>query len=109
MDLFAHINALGVVQNVVVGTATIPTGCTELQTWMDSTDPEAPANPRKNYATIGGTYDAVLDAFIYQQPYPSWVLDANAKWQAPVPMPDDGKMYRWDESTLSWVATGFPT
>jgi len=22
-----------------------------------------------------------------------------------VPMPDDGKMYRWDEPTLSWVET----
>ena len=60
-------------------------------------------NIRKNYAGIGYTYDTGLDAFITSQPYPSWALDENANWQAPVPMPTDGKMSRWDEPTLSWV------
>lgn len=60
-------------------------------------------NIRKNYAGIGYTYDASIDAFVAPQPYPSWVLDANAQWQAPVPYPTDGKMYAWDEDTLSWV------
>lgn len=60
-------------------------------------------NIRKNYAGIGYTYDTGRDAFIAPQPFPSWALDANAAWQAPVPMPTDGKMYRWDEPTLSWV------
>jgi len=60
-------------------------------------------NIRKRYAGIGYTYDTGRDAFITPQPYPSWALDANADWQAPVPMPTDGKRYSWDESTLSWV------
>ena len=60
-------------------------------------------NIRKRYAGIGYTYDAGLDAFITPQPYPSWALDENTDWQAPVPKPDDGKMYGWDEATLSWV------
>jgi hypothetical protein len=66
-------------------------------------------NFRKNYAGVGYTYDASLDAFVAPQPYPSWVLDANAQWQAPVPMPSDAgtgeppKMYSWDEATQSWV------
>jgi hypothetical protein len=60
-------------------------------------------NIRKNYAGIGYTYDADIDAFVAPQPYPSWVLDENAQWQAPVPMPDDGEMYSWDEDTQSWV------
>ena len=59
---------------------------------------------RKNYAGIGYTYDAVRDAFIPPQPYPSWVLNEDTcLWEAPVPYPQDGKMYRWDEATLSWV------
>jgi len=58
---------------------------------------------RKNYAGIGYSYDAGRDAFISPQPYPSWVLDENADWEAPVPMPNDEKMYSWDESTQSWV------
>lgn len=66
-------------------------------------------NFRKRYAGIGYTYDAGLDAFIAPQPYPSWALDANAAWQAPVPMPDDGKMYGWDEATISWVEVVPPT
>jgi hypothetical protein len=60
-------------------------------------------NIRKNYAGVGYTYDADIDAFVPPKPYPSWVLDENAQWQAPVPMPDDGKMYSWDEETQSWV------
>ena len=59
-------------------------------------------NIRKRYAGIGYTYRADLDAFIAPQPFPSWTLDANTDWQAPVPMPDDGKMYAWDETTQSW-------
>lgn len=57
---------------------------------------------RKRYAGVGYKYDAALDAFIAPQPFPSWSLDANTDWQAPVPMPTDGKMYSWDEAAQSW-------
>lgn len=59
-------------------------------------------NIRKNYAGIGYTYDASNDYFYAPQPYPSWTLDAGAKWQPPVAMPTDDKKYMWNESTLSW-------
>ena len=58
-------------------------------------------NFRKNYAGIGYTYDSVFDAFVPPQPYPSWTLDANAQWQAPVAMPTDG-MYSWNEANQTW-------
>jgi hypothetical protein len=62
------------------------------------------ANFRKNYAGIGFTYDPVRDAFIPPQPFPSWTLNENTcRWDAPVPMPQDGKRYVWDEPTQSWV------
>jgi hypothetical protein len=62
------------------------------------------ANFRKNYAGIGFTYDPVLDAFIPPQPYPSWLLNTTTcQWEAPVPYPNDGKSYIWDEAALSWV------
>jgi len=58
---------------------------------------------RKNYAGIGYTYDRVKDAFIPPQAFTSWTLnDETCLWQAPVPMPDDGKIYEWVESTTSW-------
>jgi hypothetical protein len=58
---------------------------------------------RYNYAGIGMTYDKDRDAFIPQQPYPSWVLnDDTCEWDAPTPYPDDDKRYDWDEDTTSW-------
>ena len=72
-------------------------------------------NIRKNYAGVGYTYDAAIDAFVPPQPYPSWVLNpATAQWEAPVPMPEDAgtgeppKMYSWDEATQSWVEVETP-
>lgn len=62
-------------------------------------------NIRKNYAGIGYTYHADIDAFVAPKPFPSWVLNEDAKWEAPVPMPTDDKRYRWDEPTLSWIET----
>jgi len=39
--------------------------------------------------------------------YSSWVWDTESKsWQAPVPMPDDGKQYSWDETSNSWLIYG---
>jgi hypothetical protein len=58
---------------------------------------------RKNYAGIGFIYDPVRDAFYGPQPYPSWTLDENERWHAPTTMPEDGKIYWWDETTLSWI------
>ena len=60
-------------------------------------------NIRKNYAGIGYTYNADIDAFVPPQPYASWTLDANAQWQAPTAMPTDGKMYSWNEESQTWV------
>jgi hypothetical protein len=60
-------------------------------------------NKRKNYAGIGYKYHADIDAFAAPQPYASWVLNANAQWEAPTPMPTDGQMYSWDEATTSWI------
>jgi len=60
-------------------------------------------NIRKNYAGIGYTYQADIDAFVPPKPFASWILDANAQWQAPTAMPTDGKMYSWNEETQTWV------
>jgi hypothetical protein len=58
---------------------------------------------RKNFAGIGYTYDVVRDAFIPPSLYASWVLDEDTcLWEAPVPMPTDGKIYGWDEAAVAW-------
>ena len=64
---------------------------------------------RKNYATIGGTYDSSRDAFIPVKPFNSWILDeATCTWTAPIAYPDDEKFYVWDEESTSWVETDPP-
>ena len=65
---------------------------------------------RKNYAGIGDTYDASRDAFIEPHEFPSWVFnETTCMWNPPTSMPDDGKIYKWDEDTTSWVETTPPT
>ena len=72
-------------------------------------------NFRKKYAAIGDTYDPINNKFILPQPFPSWNLDENDKWQAPVPYPTtynytilniDGSpipdSYDWNENNQSW-------
>jgi len=63
-------------------------------------------NFRKRYAGTGMKYDVERDAFIPPQPFPSWLLNEESlSWEAPSPMPDDDKFYKWDEENQSWVET----
>ena len=67
-------------------------------------DPDQSKALRANYAGIGYTYDAVNNVFYAPQPYPSWVISAPSWiWQPPVPYPNDGGNYIWDETTQTWV------
>lgn len=58
---------------------------------------------RKQYAYVNCTFDKSANVFISPQPFPSWILDSNNDWQAPTAKPNDGKIYKWVESSLSWV------
>jgi len=61
-------------------------------------------NFRKNFAGEGFYYDAERDAFIPPKPFESWELNEDTcNWEAPMPYPTDGKIYRWDEESLSWI------
>lgn len=60
-------------------------------------------NIRKNYAGIGYHYNETLDAFIAPQPFPSFTLnEETCRWEAPIPYPEDGLMYGWNEETGDW-------
>ena len=78
---------------------------------------------RKQFASIGYTYDSEKDIFIWPKPYSSWTLNADNDWVAPVTEPtetqrqyqgldDEGetvtKQYiiNWDEDNSRWVALG---
>ena len=70
------------------------------ETWIQTS---YNGNIRKNYASIGYTYDSQRDAFIPPKPFESWVLnETTCQWNAPTPRPNDNKQYNWNESTQSW-------
>jgi hypothetical protein len=57
-----------------------------------------------NGAGTGYVYIPQANKFQGPTPYPSWVLNtATYLWEAPKPMPNDGKEYYWDEPTVSWI------
>jgi general stress protein 26 len=59
---------------------------------------------RKNSAVKGYTYDSGRDAFIAPKPYDNWVFDEDTcRWIIPVSRPEDGKGYRWNQETGTWV------
>jgi hypothetical protein len=63
---------------------------------------------RKNCAGIGYYYDSIRDAFIPPKPFPSWTLnEQSCLWQSPIPYPNDGKMYQWNEEIGNWQEINF--
>jgi hypothetical protein len=118
MGHFAQINEENVVTQVIVADQDfINTGAVgDPAKWIQTSyntragvhygqngEPDGGAALRKNYAGIGYSYDAGLDAFVPPKPFASWVLDTEtALWVAPVAMPTDGQMYNWNEETQAW-------
>ena len=100
MSHFAKINENGIVQEVIVAEQEFIDSFEDSSLWIQTSYNH---NIRKQYAGLGYTYDKTNDVFITPQPFPSWSLDSNFNWQAPVSKPDDGKAYTWNEDTKSWV------
>jgi len=66
------------------------------------------SNFRKRLAPVGGKYDSENDVFLSIKPYPSWVLDEEFEWKAPIDRPEDyltgdpPKQYWWKEESQEW-------
>jgi hypothetical protein len=59
---------------------------------------------RKNYASIGYSYDENRDAFIPEKPFNSWILNENTcQWEAPIEHPDNNTICEWDEDNKQWI------
>lgn len=118
MSHFSKINAQGIVEQVIVAEQEFIDSLPDASSWVQTSyntrggkhyDPETGLEDggvalRKNYAGVGFTYDPARDAFIAPQPYLSWLLDEDTcQWDSPVPYPEDGQPYTWDEDSVSWV------
>ena len=55
----------------------------------------------KQYAGKGHTYNRTKGSFIPEKPYPSFVLNEEDRWEAPVPRPKD-KDVVWNEDAGNW-------
>jgi hypothetical protein len=70
----------------------------------NSNTPSGNSSLRGNYAGVGYTYDYKNDVFYSPKPSASWILNESTwTWEPPTPCPNDGKMYTWNETTVSWV------
>ena len=112
MKYFAKLDSNNVVINVIqcdddATEASMDSllGPTHKETWEDGSQ-------RQRYAQIDGTYDSAKDVFINVKTFPSWTLDSNNEWQAPVAFPSstaygdtDVFPIEWDESNQRWYGT----
>jgi hypothetical protein len=111
MSHWAEIDENNIVTRVLVGDNNDPAGDEGLSwleinlggTWVKTSYNAATNGFRKNYAGIGYTYDETRDAFIPPKPFESWLLDEDTcQWNSPIPYPEDGNMYVWDEESTIW-------
>jgi hypothetical protein len=95
---FAQLDNQGIVQRVIVADSldwcVQNLGGQWVETFADT--------PGKNYAGRNHKYHSDKDNFSSPQPYESWTLDKNLKWQPPVTVPL-GISAVWDESERVWV------
>jgi len=106
MSHFAKINSSNVVTEIIVSEKDfINSGSVGDEfLWVQTSYNN---NFRKNYASVGNTYDRTRDAFIEAKPYPSWTLvEDTCRWAAPTVNPSTGPddIYNWNEDTASWVS-----
>lgn len=59
-------------------------------------------NFRNIYPGFGHLYLPEEDVFIAPQPFSSWTLDENYDWVAPIPMPETGGPWIWNENQQQW-------
>lgn len=58
---------------------------------------------RKRYPGPGYSYDRINDVFLEPKPYEGWILDEEFNWKPPIPYPNDGNLYDWDERSKNWI------
>lgn len=66
---------------------------------------ESNDNPlgRKNFAGKKDYFDEARNAFYPDKDHDNWIFDEDkCQWVPPVPKPDDGLVYVWNQPTNTW-------
>jgi hypothetical protein len=57
----------------------------------------------------GYIWDHERNKFLPKKPFPSCIFnDTTGSWEFPIPYPNDGALYEWNENTVSWVKRTTP-
>ena len=108
MNYFAILSTKNLVEQVI----TAPNNSEDLKTQYESIFGKQciktfrDGSQRKRFAGVGMLYSDSADAFMYDKPFNSWVLNnETAEWEAPQAKPADTEdaYYTWDETNLSWT------
>ena len=99
MAYFAKIEDGIVTSTIETDAGTLEAGLLGNPSWFIEYFVDGSSRP----AVFGGTYDFTKKEFVDPAPYPSWELDSNNDWQAPLETPNDGKNYYWSEEELMWI------
>jgi len=109
MAHYAFLNANNIVTEVIVGIdETELIEGLDTETWYGNLRQQVCKRTsynnriRKQYCGVKFIYLADADVFVAPQPYPSWTLNSNHDWQAPISKPEGD--YYWSEEDLVWVA-----
>lgn len=73
-------------------------------------DPDQSKKLRGNYAGIGDHYDSTVvingvnGVFYPHNVFNGWILNTDTwTWEPPIPYPDDGNIYFWDNEIENWA------
>jgi len=100
MANFALINSDNIVENVIVAEQSFIDSGALTGTYKEITN-----------GGRGWTWDVSKSIFIAPQPYPSWTLNSDNEWEAPVvrPAEEAGKTHIWNEADQQWDTTDYPS
>lgn len=92
----------GVTNGIVVNTFWGDPEIIALVIGPDQFDELVTSSEETHTAYIGGEYRNGM--FYPPTPYGNWVFDeTNWIWVPPIPLPQDGKVYTWDQEAGEWV------
>jgi len=92
MSHYAKINN-GLVENIIIAD----------EDYFDTFVDDSPGTWIKtNYGStsVGDSYDSETNIFTIPKIYPSWILNKDNIWEAPIACPGDS--YEWDEENQIW-------
>jgi hypothetical protein len=98
MKSFAEINENNKVQRVIVADSKEWCESSLNGTWV-----ECFTGDKRTEASIDDVYDLETKQFIPPKPYSKWLLNKDTfQWEAPIPYPEDGKEYVWNDNKGEW-------